>query len=122
MSNCLILGLAHDPEDLKRSIKQRVDTMVEQGFVDEVKRLQKDYPKDLEAFKAPGYQPFIQYVNGQLSLDDAKAQFVQNDLKLAKKQRTWFKRNKSIHWLTDKISGSSDPSNVVDLVTTFLNT
>jgi tRNA A37 N6-isopentenylltransferase MiaA len=59
----------------------------------------------------------MDYVNGQISLEDAKERFRQNDLQLAKKQRTWFKRNESIQWLPteDKYTGA------VDLLTTVLN-
>ena len=49
------------------------------------------------------------------TLDEAKELFIRNDAQLAKRQRTWFKRNKSIQWFDKK-------RNVVDIVTTFLNT
>jgi tRNA dimethylallyltransferase len=51
--------------------------------------------------KATGYRAFRDYVDGKITLDAAKERFMQNDLQLAKKQRTWFKRNKNIHWVSN---------------------
>jgi len=87
--------------------------MVENGFEDEVKRLQKQFG-EVEALQAPGYKAFKQYLDGSISLDNAKTLFIKNDLALAKRQRTWFKRNNSIQWL-------SKPEDAFPLVKTFLN-
>lgn len=113
----LLLGLQVDREVLEQRITERVDTMVTGGFVDEVRTLGHQYGWDAEALQAPGYKAFRAYIEGAISLDAAKQQFVQNDMNLAKRQRTWFKRNKSIQWLTteDKLAEA------VDIATTFLN-
>ena len=113
-TNTLILGLAIQRETLRQKLTARVSTMVEAGFIDEVKRLSAQYGWAAPGLSAPGYKAFRAYVEGGISLDEAKALFVQNDWKLAKRQRTWFKRNKSIHWVTDI-------KKAVELVTTFLN-
>jgi tRNA dimethylallyltransferase len=112
--NTLILGVKRPSEELTERITRRINTMVEQGFPAEVKRLGEQYGWEIEPMRAPGYRAFADYVKGLISLDEAKFRFRQNDLQLAKKQRTWFKRNSSIQWL-------NDPSNAVDIVTTFLN-
>ncbi len=112
--NTLIMGVKIGRESLESKIHTRVDAMVEAGFTNEVKILGEKYGWENEAFKAPGYRAFKEYVNGQITLGQAKEMFVRNDLQLAKKQRTWFKRNNSIHWVENKIEA-------VDLVTTFLN-
>jgi tRNA dimethylallyltransferase len=116
-ANTLVLGITIDRDVLQAKIEQRIDAMVADGFVDEVRGLLAKYGPDIEPFRAPGYRAFMDYVNGQISLEDAKERFRQNDLQLAKKQRTWFKRNESIQWLPteDKYTGA------VDLLTTFLN-
>lgn len=115
--NTLILGISIEREVLEAKDKQRIDAMVEEGFVDEVRGLLAQYGPDIEPFRAPGYRAFKDYVNGAVSLEDAKLRFFQNDMQLAKKQRTWFKRNESIQWLTaeDKLAEA------VDILTTFLN-
>jgi tRNA A37 N6-isopentenylltransferase MiaA len=53
-------------------------------------------------------------VEGSASLEEAKAEFVKNDLNLAKRQRTWFRRHKSIHWVKEQ-------AEAVAYTTTFLN-
>lgn len=112
-ASTLVLGLSVPRDELKQRILLRVNEMVENGFEDEVKRLQKQYG-EVEALQAPGYKAFKQYLDGSISLDNAKTLFIKNDLALAKRQRTWFKRNNSIQWL-------SKPEDAFPLVKTFLN-
>jgi tRNA dimethylallyltransferase len=111
--NTLIIGLEIDQETLRERIEKRVEHMVEEDFVEEVNSLLDKYGEDESAFNAPGYRPFIKHLNGQLSLEEAKQKFIQNDMQLAKKQKTWFKRNKSIHWASSSLEA-------VALTTTFL--
>jgi tRNA dimethylallyltransferase len=99
--NTLVLGLQLEREVLERRIAERVETMVEAGFIDEVRRLMDRFEVDSKAFLAPGYKAFAAYVRGELDLEQAKQQFIRGDVQLAKRQRTWFKRNKSIHWIQD---------------------
>lgn len=113
--NTLILGIAVDPEVLRDRIGQRVRVMVDAGLVDELKRLAVRYSWDLPAMQAPAYKAFRGYIEGSKDMSQAVTDFITYDSQLSKKQRTWFKRNNSIHW-------ESDPSNFVDIVTTFLNT
>jgi tRNA dimethylallyltransferase len=110
----LILGLSPDREVLRTRVAHRVDAMVASGFVDELRNLVDRYGWDVPALQAPGYKAFRGYMNGSLSMDEAKALFVQNDLQLAKRQRTWFKRNNSIHWIKNRYEA-------VDITTTFLS-
>lgn len=110
----LIIGLDIDREKLYRRIEDRVDAMIESGFNEEVKRLYEKYDQNLKAFDAPGYRPFFRYLENKISLDDAKQEFIRNDKLLARKQKTWFKRNKSIHWVDNS-------SKAVEITTTFLN-
>ena len=88
--------------------------MIKLGFIKEVTDLSKRYGWDAPGLQATGYKAFRGYVEGKMTLDEAKAQFVRNDYLLAKRQRTWFKRNKSIQWVNDQ-------AEVVDIITTYLN-
>jgi len=115
--NTLVLGITIEREQLQDKITQRIETMVQAGFAEEVEKLLGQYGPDIEPFRAPGYRAFKEYVLGAISLEQAKEQFRQNDLQLAKKQRTWFKRNKSIHYLSTPVNFAQ----VEDLVTTLLN-
>jgi len=112
--NTLVLGVQRPIEELHARIVARVDAMVEHGFANEVRELGEMYGWDCEPMRAPGYRAFADYVRGTVSLEAAKERFRQNDLQLAKKQRTWFRRNPSIQW-------ASDRSYAEDILTTFLN-
>lgn len=112
--NTLVLGLHIDREVLRQKITRRVDAMVDAGLVHEVQYAAKKYGWDAPSLRATGYKAFREYIEGVITLDQAKALFIRNDMQLAKRQRTWFKRNKSIHWITQQ-------AQAVDLATTLLN-
>jgi tRNA dimethylallyltransferase len=113
-ANTCMIGIRRPLAELAARITDRIEAMVDAGFPDEVLRLGKRYGWEIEAMRAPGYRAFAAYVHGEISLEAAKERFKRNDLQLAKKQRTWFKRNSSIQWVNDR-------SNAVEIVTTFLN-
>lgn len=98
--NTIILGIQRPLDELKERIVKRVDVMVNDGLADEVRRLGEQYGWDCEPMKAPGYAAFSEYARGQVNLVQAKERTISQHLQLAKKQRTWFKRNNSIQWLT----------------------
>jgi tRNA dimethylallyltransferase len=112
--NTLILGLEIGKEELRARIAKRLDKMFDSGLIDEARTVATRYGWDAPALQASGYQTLRRYIQGEISLDEAKRQFVQSHLQLAKRQRTWFKRNKSIHWISQK-------EEAVELLTTFLN-
>lgn len=98
-SNTLLIGIALPIETLEQRITERVDNMLKVGLKNEVKRLANQYGWDTEPMKGIGYREWRKHFEGKQSLDQTKEQIVRSSLQLAKKQRTWFKRNKSIHWL-----------------------
>jgi tRNA dimethylallyltransferase len=100
-------------EVLEQRIKERVVTMVADGLVEETKWLVQNYTNS-KALDSPAYKAFRGYIDGSLDLAEAKALFVQNDLRLAKRQRTWFKRNNSIRWVNNR-------EVAVEIATTFLS-
>lgn len=116
-SNTLILGLQTEREHLKERITARVDGMVEAGLEAEVRQLAERYGWNCEGLKGIGYQEWQDYFLGSQNLHVTKQRIVTNTARLAKRQRTWFKRNKSIHWLATPVNYTQ----VDDLVTTFLN-
>lgn len=112
--HALIIGIDPGREVLREKVTRRVDTMVEAGFIDEVRRLVTQYGWDAPGLQAPGYRAFRQFIEGGGSLEEAKQLFVQNDMQYAKRQKTWFKRNHDIHWI-------SKTAEAVELITTLLN-
>lgn len=112
----LVLGMDVEPDVLRKRSLQRTKAMVKDGLLDELNTLSKLYGwDDVPAMWSPAYRAFRGCIEGYKTLEEATADCVMYDSQLAKKQRTWFRRNNSIHWI-------SDPSKAVDLVTTFLNT
>ncbi|HSX46740.1 MAG TPA: tRNA (adenosine(37)-N6)-dimethylallyltransferase MiaA [Patescibacteria group bacterium] len=112
--NTLAIGLVIPQEELRQRVETRVEHMVEAGLLEEVAQLAEKYGWGAPGLQSIGYQECQAYLNGDQKLEETKQQIVQHTLSYAKRQRTWFKRNKSIHWLTD-------PSQAVALMTTFLN-
>lgn len=95
----LVIGLDIEKSKLERRIGERVEVMISQGFVEEIKDLADKYGWDAPGLQAPGYKAFRKYLDGAISIEEAKRQFVHNDMQLAKRQRTWFKRNPHIVWV-----------------------
>lgn len=86
--------------ELYTKINERVRKMFkEESLLDEIKGLLKKYPKDLPMLQTMGYREGIQYFNGELSLTEAINKTQQAHRNLAKKQMTWFRRNKDIVWI-----------------------
>jgi len=98
-ANTLIIGLSPGIKVLKGRIIKRVGEMVEDGLVEETKDLVRRYGKDAPGLLSTSYKAIIQHIDGELSLSSAKEQFVLNDLHFAKRQKSWFKRNKHINWV-----------------------
>lgn len=113
-NNTLIIGLQLDRDVLRKRVHDRVNAMLDQGFLEECRRVSGIYGWNAPALQAPGYKAFRQYFEGNATLEEAKELFIRGDMQLAKRQRTWFKRDRSIQWI-------GKPEEAVDLVTTFLN-
>lgn len=92
------IGIDLPKEELHRRISQRVDKMMEKGLLDEVKRL-LPY-RNLNALQTVGYKELFNYLDGAISLDRAVELIKQNTRQYAKRQLTWFRRDKEIKWLT----------------------
>ena len=95
----LIIGVKTNPEELRARLKQRIDKMFDQPLYDETKKLVEKYGWGSGAMKSNIYEYVWKYLNGELSLDEAKLRSFYEDWHLAKRQLTWFKRNPEIKWL-----------------------
>lgn len=112
--NTLVIGLRLEKEELERRITKRVDTMLTAGLEKEAQVLADTYGWDIQPMQAVGYKEWRPYLDANQTLEQTRQQIITNTKRLAKKQRTWFKRNRGIQWVNTK-------SEAVDLVTTFLN-
>jgi len=96
-------GLNWERKTLYENVDKRVNEMIEQGFVDEVKNvLSKGYDKDLNSLNTVGYKEIIQYLEKEISLERAIELIKRNTRHYAKRQLTWFKKDKRIHWFEVK--------------------
>lgn len=95
----LQIGIKIDKKNLNRKINQRVDEMIETGLVEEVKSLVKKYSSQLPAMSGIGYREIIQYLDNKISLEYAKNLIKLHTRQYAKRQMTWFKRDKKIKWV-----------------------
>jgi tRNA dimethylallyltransferase len=106
----LILGLSPAPEVLRERIDRRIDEMMRDGLVEEVKKLLKKYRRaDGDgadgarefpiAFDAIGYREIIDYLDGRITLNEAVAAMKMNTWHFAKRQMTWFKKDKRVRWV-----------------------
>ncbi|MDO4842604.1 MAG: tRNA (adenosine(37)-N6)-dimethylallyltransferase MiaA [Phoenicibacter congonensis] len=94
------LGLKVDRDILAKRISNRVDKMVEDGLVDEVKSLlDSGFREALCSPKAIGYREIIDYLDGNITLERAIENIKTNSRRYAKRQRTWFRAEKRINWI-----------------------
>ncbi len=99
-ANTLLIGLRLPPGELRQRIEKRVEAMLEAGLENEVKQLADKYGWQCEAMKGIGYREWREYFEGQQSLEATRARIIKSTLELAKRQRTWFKRNPNIQWIS----------------------
>ena len=90
------IGVTADRELMYERINNRVDIMMENGLLEEVKNL---YPhKGLNALNTVGYKELFNYLDQEWELDFAVSEIKKNTRRFAKRQVTWFKRNKETTW------------------------
>jgi len=96
----LILGLKRDRTELYRRIDQRIDEMIENGLIEEIKGLiDKGYSPELPAFSAIGYSQLIGYLQGNISLEEAVRLIKRQSRIFVRRQSNWFKeKDSAIHW------------------------
>ena len=89
-----------DREVLYKRINERVDHMMNAGLLEEVKALKNaGLCENCTAAQAIGYKELFEYLRGEISYGDAVEKIKQESRHYAKRQMTWFKRNKKINWL-----------------------
>jgi tRNA dimethylallyltransferase len=106
-----IIYLKMDREKLYERINKRVDIMIKDGLIDEVKALYDDgiYPH------AIGYQEFVPYFKGEKNLDDVIEEIKKNTRHLAKRQETWFKNQMVSHFYDiDENNVSNTLNNIIN--------
>ncbi|MCI6737105.1 MAG: tRNA (adenosine(37)-N6)-dimethylallyltransferase MiaA, partial [Intestinibacter sp.] len=97
--NPIIIVLNRDREVLYDRINRRVDIMLENGLLDEVKGLLKmGYKKDMISMQGIGYKELIKYLDGEYTYEEAVEIIKRDSRRYAKRQITWFKRYQDAKW------------------------
>lgn len=98
----LTIGLTAERDLIYDRINKRVDNMMNEGFLDEVKGLQSK--QKLNALNTVGYKELIKFLDNEWTLDFAVSEIKKNTRRFAKRQLTWFKRNTDTLWFDYKIN------------------
>lgn len=96
---CFIVGLDIPRERLNSRIEERVDLMVKNGLIDEIKHLKEIDEESLKKVDAIGYPEILRYLNNELTLDEALNLIKVKTKKYAKRQMTFFRHQFDVHWV-----------------------
>lgn len=108
-------GLMWERAALYKNINDRVDEMIENGLVDEVKNiLSMGYSKEFNSLNTVGYKEIISHLSGEISIERAIELIKRNTRRFAKRQLTWFGKDERIKWI--KINSINDLLNAKDLI------
>ena len=94
-----VFAINMDREILYNRINKRVDIMMENGLIDEVKQIKKKYNKFPTAMQGLGYKEVVEYLENKISKDEMVEKIKQESRRYAKRQLTWFRKNKENIWL-----------------------
>lgn len=108
--------LTDDRKHLYDRIDYRVDLMMKKGLVDEVKKLyDMGYHKDMVSMQGLGYKELLSYLNGECSLEEAVYIIKRETRHFAKRQLTWFRRERDVIWLDKSAYQYNDQRILTDM-------
>lgn len=117
--NLVIFGLTMPREELYRKIEKRVDRMMDEGLVDEVKGLlARGCTREMVSMQGLGYKEVIGYLEGEYTLSEAVELLKRNTRRFAKRQFTWFKRDDRIIWID--ISEIGDKEEIANSIVHYI--
>lgn len=98
-----------DRKLLYENIENRVDEMIQQGLIEETKNiLEKGFDENLNSLNTVGYKEIISYLKNKITLERAVELIKRNTRRFAKRQMTWFRKDKRIIWLNVKSAEDLD--------------
>ena len=112
-----VFAINMDRELLYNRINKRVDIMIEQGLIEEVKNIVTKYLKYPTAMQALGYKEIKEYLDGIITKEEAIEKVKQETRRYAKRQLTWFRKNKDTVW----IDGADDRQNNINIILEEVN-
>ena len=112
-----VFAINWDREVLYQRINKRVDIMIEQGLIEEVENVVKKYNKFPTAMQGLGYKEVVDYLNGIYTKEEMIDKIKMETRRYAKRQLTWFRKNKQTVWL----DGKNDVQNNVNIILEGMN-
>lgn len=94
-----VYAINMDREVLYDRINKRVDFMIDEGLIEEVKKILNEYKEFPTAMQGLGYKEVVEYLDGKISKEDMIEKIKQETRRYAKRQITWFKKNKQTIWI-----------------------
>lgn len=107
-----VFAIDMDRETLYDRINRRVDIMIENGLIEEVETILQKYKKFPTAMQGLGYKEVVEYLNKEISKEEMIEKIKQETRRYAKRQLTWFRKNKETIW----IDGLGDMQNNIDII------
>lgn len=115
-----VIGLATDRSVLYERINSRVESMMDEGLLDEVRWLYETYPEECQSKKGIGYKEFTVYLTDETKLDESVALVKQHSRNYAKRQLTWFRNRMEIDKWFDLVADSNQIKDVIKASTLHL--
>ncbi len=112
-----VYALKWDREKLYERINARVDIMLENGLVEEVKNIMRKYDEFPTAMQGLGYKEVVEYLNGDLTKQEMEEKIKRETRRYAKRQMTWFRKNKQTIWL----NAEDDTQNNIQIILEGMN-
>jgi len=107
-----VFAIDYDREKLYERINKRVDMMLEKGLINEVKKLLEKYNEFPTAMQGLGYKEVKQYLDGEITREEMIEKIKQESRRYAKRQFTWFRKNKQTIW----INGENSTKENIDII------
>jgi tRNA dimethylallyltransferase len=118
--DCILIGLSMERKILYERINQRVDEMISEGLIEEVKSLlNKGYDKNLVSMRGIGYKEIIDYLEGNVNFDEAVNILKRNTRRFAKRQYTWFLKDENVKWFS--MDNMEKTDNTIKNILTYIN-
>ena len=114
--NYFIFAIDFPREDLYKRINKRVDNMIEQGLIQEVKNIQEKYKEFPTAMQGLGYKEVVSYLQGNMTKEEMIEKVKQETRRYAKRQLTWFRKNKETIWLNGKSKMQSNVNVILEVI------
>jgi tRNA dimethylallyltransferase len=113
-----LIGLTMDRDKLYERINLRVDIMLKNGLIEEVKELYHSGLRDVQSIQAIGYKELYDYLDGKTTFEEAINHLKQNSRRYAKRQLTWFRNKMEVTWFD--MSNESDLSKKLLEISLFI--